>query len=74
MRDVFFKKVIEQQQKNLPFVLYCKPNLDLIIGMFQQNDTLYEVVDFSESGFVFASFDGNKKYLIPKEHSEVKHF
>ncbi|OOG77988.1 chorismate-binding protein [Flavobacterium sp. A45] len=72
--DDFFEIVIQQQQHNLPFVLYCKPNSDAVIGMFQQNDTLYEVVDFTERGFVFSSFDGNKNYIIPEENSEIKRF
>jgi isochorismate synthase len=67
----FFDKVIQQQQRNLPFVLYCKPNSETIIGMFQQNDTLYDVVDFTEKGFVFASFDGNRIHLIPENESEI---
>ncbi|QKJ63185.1 isochorismate synthase [Flavobacterium sp. M31R6] len=70
----FFEKVKQQLQQNLPFVLYCKPNSDAIIGMFQQNDNLYDVVDFTEKGFVFSSFDGHKNYIIPKEYSEIKHF
>jgi isochorismate synthase len=70
----FFEKVIQQQLQNFPFVLYCKPNSDTVIGMFQQNDTLYDVVDFTESGFVFSSFDGNKNHLIPEEYSEKMHF
>lgn len=69
--SVFFEKVIQQQQQKLPFVLYCKPNSDTIIGMFQQNDNLYEVVDFTEKGFVFSSFDGNKTFLIPENQSEI---
>jgi isochorismate synthase len=67
----FFAKVIEQQEQKLPFVLYCKPNSDTIIGMFQHNDTLYNVVDFTEKGFVFASFDGNSTHLIPEDQSEI---
>jgi isochorismate synthase len=70
----FFEKVKQQQQQNLPFVLYCKPNSDAVIGMFQQNDNLYEVVNFTEKGFVFSSFDGSKNYIIPEENSEIKHF
>ncbi|HKO77728.1 MAG TPA: hypothetical protein VJU52_10940, partial [Flavobacterium sp.] len=70
----FFEKVKQQQQQNLPFVLYCKPNSDVIIGMFQQNDNLYDVVDFTEKGFVFSSFDGHKNYIIPEEYSEIKRF
>nr|WP_315201665.1 chorismate-binding protein [uncultured Flavobacterium sp.] len=67
----FFNKVIQQQEQNLPFVLYCKPNSDTIIGMFQRNDTLFNVVDFTEKGFVFASFDGNSIHLIPENESEI---
>ncbi|PZX94076.1 isochorismate synthase [Flavobacterium aquariorum] len=70
----FFEKMIQQQQQSLPFVLYCKPNSDAIMGMFQQNDNLYDVVDFTEKGFVFSSFDGHKNYIIPEEYSEIKHF
>jgi isochorismate synthase len=69
--NIFFEKVIKQQEQKLPFVLYCKPNSDTIIGMFQHNDTLFNVVDFTEKGFVFASFDGNSTHLIPEDQSEV---
>lgn len=67
----FFERVQQQQEKNLPYVLYCKPNSDTIIGMFQQNDTLFNVTDFTEKGFVFASFDGNRIHLIPENESEI---
>lgn len=67
----FFEKVKKHHQQKMPFVLYCKPNSDTIIVMLQQNDTLYEVVEFTENGFVFSSFDGNKKHLIPKIHSDI---
>ncbi|MDR6843464.1 isochorismate synthase [Flavobacterium granuli] len=70
----FFEKVKQQQQQNLPFVLYCKPNSDAIIGMFQENNNLYDVVDFTEKGFVLSSFDGHKSYIIPEEYSEIMHF
>lgn len=69
--SVFFEKVIHQQEQKFPFVLYCKPNSDTIIGMFQQNDNLYEVVNFDEKGFVFSSFDGKKTFLIPENQSEI---
>jgi isochorismate synthase len=63
-------KIVLQHQQNLPFVLYSKPNSDTVLGLFQQNDTLYEVNDFSEKGFVFASFDGIQNYFIPEKESE----
>jgi len=69
------KQILEKAQNhykhNLPFVLYCKPNSDTINGVFQQNDTLFSVTDFTEKGFVFASFDGSKTFLIPENESEI---
>ena len=70
----FFEKVSKHHQQQLPFVLYCKPNSETVIGMFQQNDILYNVVDFTESGFVFSSFNGDKKHIIPEEYAEINHF
>jgi isochorismate synthase len=70
----FYSKIKKQKEDNLPFVLYCKPNSDSVIGLLQSNDVLYTVVDFSESGFVFASFDGNQKYYIPEKDSDTIHF
>lgn len=69
--DVILDKAKNQFAQNLPFVLYCKPNSDMVIGLFQQNDELYKVNDFTEKGFVFASFDGNQTYLIPENQSEI---
>ncbi|MDR6969332.1 isochorismate synthase [Flavobacterium arsenatis] len=65
----FAKKHFE---KKLPFVVFSKPNLDKIVGLFQKNDELYSVENFEESGFVFASFDGNRQVLIPENQSEIK--
>jgi isochorismate synthase len=63
-------KMALHYQQNLPFVVYCKPNSDTILGLFQQNDTLFKVHDFTEKGFVFASFDGSQHYIIPENESE----
>jgi isochorismate synthase len=63
-------KAKNQLEQRLPFVLYCKPNSEMVVGLFQQNDELYEVEDFTEKGFVFASFDGSRTYLIPENKSE----
>ncbi|WP_269225177.1 chorismate-binding protein [Flavobacterium eburneipallidum] len=69
--EVILKKAKNQLAQNLPFVLYKKPNSDIVSGLFQQNDTLFEVNNFNEKGFVFASFDGNKTFLIPENQSET---
>jgi len=57
--------------QNLPFVLYNKPKDTRITGLFQKKDTLFSVTDFTEKGFVFASFDGTKTHLIPENQSEI---
>lgn len=63
-------KMTLHHQQNLPFVVYSKPNSDTILGLFQRNDFLFEVTDFTEKGFVFASFDGRQNYIIPEHESE----
>ncbi|TRX00281.1 chorismate-binding protein [Flavobacterium gawalongense] len=69
--EAILDKAKNQLEQSLPFVLYCKPNSDMVIGLFQQNDELYKVEDFTEKGFAFVSFDGNQTYLIPENQSEI---
>lgn len=70
MTDLFLKVKIQQEQ-NLPFVLFCKPDSNKVVGVFQKNDHLYFVEDFEEKGFVFAPFDAEDLPYIPLEHSDV---
>ncbi|MCG2612133.1 chorismate-binding protein [Flavobacterium sp. SM15] len=70
MTDLFLK-VKTQQEQNLPFVLYSKPNANCIVGLFQNNDHLYFVEDFNEKGFVFAPFDGENYVFLPEEHLQI---
>lgn len=66
-----FQKASTHFQENLPFVLYAKPNSTDVIGCFQQNNQLYESIDFSEKGFVFADFKGGQAILFPYYESEI---
>lgn len=68
---LILEKAIQQLGQKLPFVIYKKPDSATITGFFQQNDSLFEVADFTEKGFVFASFDGNKTIVIPENESEI---
>ena len=68
---VLLEKAKQQFEQNLPFVLYKKPNDVTVNGVLQENDTLYSVHDYSEKGFVFASFDGRNTYIIPENQSEI---
>jgi isochorismate synthase len=65
----FFIKVKQQHAQNLPFVIYKKPDKKTVVGLFQKNDHLYFAEDFTETGFVFAPFDGNQIILMPKKQS-----
>lgn len=68
---VVFEKGRNWFSQKLPFVLYCKPNSNKLVGIFQKNDALFEITDYTETGFAFVSFDGKNKYLIPKKESDV---
>jgi isochorismate synthase len=65
----FFIKVKQQLVVNMPFVVYSKPNKKMLTGLFQKNDHLYFVDDFTETGFVFAPFEGDQMILIPEGES-----
>lgn len=67
----FFSKTKQHYNQNLPFVIYSKPNTLSVFGLLQQNDTLYKITDYSEKGFVFASFDEKQLVLIPENESEI---
>jgi isochorismate synthase len=68
--EIIQDKIARQLISKLPFVVYSKPSTTSIIGLFQKNDVLYQATDFSEKGFVFASFDGASSNLIPENQSE----
>ncbi|MEX0288811.1 MAG: chorismate-binding protein [Flavobacteriaceae bacterium] len=65
-----FKELLQKTKKHynnsLPFVLYRKPGVPEVKGIFQQDDRIYYTETFSESGFVFAPFDIHKKSILLK--------
>ncbi|MBT8299544.1 MAG: chorismate-binding protein [Maribacter sp.] len=66
MFSELMKKVEGQLSKELPFVVYRKPNSKEIIGILQHNNKLNQVLDYSEKGFVFAPFnDDSPAILMP---------
>jgi isochorismate synthase len=70
MTDLFLKVKIQQGQ-NLPFVLFCKPDSDKVVGVFQKNDHIYFLETFEEKGFAFAPFDAEEVPYIPLEFADV---
>ena len=68
--ELILEQARQHFNQNLPFVLYKKPENNTIDGLFQNNDTLFEVNNFDEKGFVFASFDGSQTFILPENQSE----
>jgi isochorismate synthase len=66
-----FNKVQYHFDSKLPFVIYKKPNELNIIGVFQNTTDLFLIDNFTEKGFIFCSFDGNKNIIIPENQSEI---
>lgn len=59
------------KEQNLPFVLFKSPSAEKIQCYYQQSLDSYYTENFTESGFVFAPFDRQFRYLfIPSTHSE----
>ncbi|MFP2994693.1 chorismate-binding protein [Spongiivirga sp. MCCC 1A20706] len=67
--EILFDNIKRHYQKQLPFVVYRKPNTNMVESLLQQDTSLGEVNNFSNRGFVFANFSGEKKILLPAENS-----
>jgi len=69
--NLIIDTILKSKQEELPFVVYRKPNSDILSGFFQQNNSLFFTENYTESGFVFAPFnDENKAVLIPENQSK----
>lgn len=67
----FFDKIKDALRVKLPFVAYRYPETNTLKGFFQQSDDLYFTKIYTESGFVFASFDAtNSSILFPLSKSD----
>lgn len=68
-----FSAIQNQFENELPFVMYRKPNKELIRGILQNDDKLYITSTYTESGFVFAPFDTDlNAILFPLEKSSIE--
>ncbi len=59
-------------EKELPFVLYRKPEQNILNAIFQYDNSLNEVVDYTERGFVFAPFLDIKNPVLLKADEVCK--
>ena len=67
----FLHQIEEQFRKNLPFVAYRKPNEVEVKLIFQNDRELHYVTDYTESGFVFAPFNGEIPAVLIKKDKAV---
>ena len=62
----FFSEIENVYQTKAPFVVFRKPDEDLLTAYVQRTKELHELNSFDDSGFVFAPFDPkNKTVLFP---------
>ena len=65
-----FDRIASQYKLQKPFVVYRKPNENVISGYFQKTKEAFFVNDFTETGFIFSPFNNQEKaILIPAEKS-----
>ena len=70
----FFNRIAELYSNKLPFVVYRKPNEELVSLITQNEPIVYELTNFKESGFVFVPFHNTgKKVIFPIEKSSLFH-
>ncbi|WP_228851850.1 isochorismate synthase [Aegicerativicinus sediminis] len=61
------------KDKNLPFVLFRKPNSEKLFGIFQKSKDLFFSKNLKETGFVFAPFNNlEESILFPEYQTEIK--
>ncbi len=59
-----YEKIQNQWDQKLPFVVYNAPDSDRLAMFFQNNDIMYSVEEYSDSGFIFAPFDTAQKTIL----------
>ena len=66
--NLFFKEINKSYSSNIPFVVYRKPNSELVSAYIQNTAEVFELKTFNDTGFVFSEFkkDG-KKIIFPKD-------
>jgi isochorismate synthase len=69
MSQDFLDQIRVQFHKDLPFVAYRKPNEAEVKVIFQNDRELHKITDYTESGFVFAPFDGEAAILIKRDRT-----
>ncbi len=67
-------KLKNQIKDEKPFVLYSLQGSTEVKMLLQKDSKQDTIIDFSESGFVFVSFDRKKQLLISRSNAEEENF
>lgn len=60
----FFTDLESVFNSNLPYVVYRKPDEDLVTAIVQRTQELHELKSYKEAGFVFAPFNATEKKIF----------
>ncbi|MFK5957797.1 MAG: chorismate-binding protein [Lutibacter sp.] len=60
----FFNEIKQVYDLNLPFVVFRKPNENLVTTYVQKTKEIHYLNSFSEQGFIFAPFNKNEKTVV----------
>ncbi len=66
MLSTIFDRTKKHLENELPFVLYSKPGERVLNAVFQMDDAVHKVSDYTEQGFVFAPFLENETAILLK--------
>ena len=61
---IYFQKLVQQLEAQLPFVAYRHPNSDELHLQLQQDTKLEYLENFQQEGFVFAPFDDQQHTIF----------
>ncbi|MGV8945970.1 MAG: chorismate-binding protein [Lutibacter sp.] len=68
----FFNEIEKVFNAKLPFVVFRKPDEELVTAFVQRTPKLHELKSYNEAGFVFAPFHSReKKVLFPFEECDL---
>ena len=70
--EELLRKIHKAKDEGLPFVIYRKPDEQLVSAVIQQDSRIEYSIDFMSSGFVMAPFNANEKAIIFAEENSNK--
>lgn len=69
--NILLDKIKYHLDTYIPFAVYSKPGSDVVTGLFQRSAGVCYLDDYSQKGFVFTPFDGDKRLFISANDAEV---